>query len=79
MIYLILALWWIGGAIGYFLMRQGFLVTFERPLGKKQAWGVAEIVMGIVAGVIVGWLFVPMAFAVKGRDCIRKRIQGEPK
>ncbi len=72
MLILYLLLWLLGGVVGYFLMRQAFLVDFEDVLGKTRAWGVPEILSGILS-VFMGPLFILVAFIVKGMSCFEKR------
>ncbi len=65
--------WLLLGTIGYFLMRQGFLVDFEDALGERGAWGPDMILLGIVSVVLLGPLFILMAFIIKGKNCIKRR------
>ncbi len=73
MIWIYLAIHWIGGTLGYMLMRQGFLVDFEGVLGKRNVWQKADVFSGIVSGLAAGWVFVLIAFFVKGKFCLKRR------
>ena len=65
-------IWWLLGWLGYFLMRQGFFVSFEYALGKQRAWNGADKIMGWL-GTCIGPIFVIIAVLVKGKNCFRKR------
>ena len=67
-----LCIWFGLGVVGYFLMRQGFLVDYENVLGKDEAWGWAEVVLGILL-VVAGPLAIFIALALKGNSCFKKR------
>ncbi len=68
---------WSGlGLVGYFLMRQGFLVSYEAVLGKEKAWDWFDVILGIPL-VMTGPLAIMVALIVKGDSCFERR-QNEP-
>ena len=73
MIITLMIVWWIGGLVGYLMIRQGFLVSFESALGKREAWDVSSVVFGIFSAIILGPLFIIVALVVKGRNCFGSR------
>ncbi len=70
--YILIALWITSGIVGYFLMRQGFLVDHELSLGKKRAWRKRNIAVGML-GSLYGPVFLLMAFMIKGASCLKRR------
>ena len=74
MIICLIVVWLLLGVVGYFLMRQGFLVQFESALGEKWAWDSKDIILGIVSIVFGGPIFIIMAFSVQGKRCVKKRV-----
>ena len=74
MIVMGIILWLAAGAIGWWLMRQGFLVDFESSLGKKRAWGIKENVAGFFFA-LLGPVAILAAFFVTGTSCLKKRTK----
>lgn len=73
MVLIIIAIcWWLLGICGYFMMRQGSLVEFERALGKKEAWAYQDIVLGLIY-TITGPISILQALKMSGKNCFRKR------
>ena len=72
-ILILIAAWWLFGGIGYFLLRQGFLVEFEQCLGTKKAWGNDDALQAIFFALTCGPLFIVIAFSVEGKFCLKKR------
>lgn len=72
MLLIIAICWWLLGVCGYFMMRQGSLVEFERCLGKKVAWGGIDIVLGLLY-TFLGPLAILQALKMSGKNCFRKR------
>jgi hypothetical protein len=55
------------------MMRQGFLVRFERKgYGKDEVWGVMERVIGVLF-YVMGPFGPIISLCVVGRDAFRKR------
>ncbi len=66
-------LWIALGVVGYFMMRQGFLVEFEeKGVGKNVVWPWFMVLLGI-SSIALGPIFITMALEVQGRNCFRKR------
>ena len=72
MVYAAVISWLLAGLAGFVMMRQGFLVDFEKSLGKEVAWDVSCIVTGVL-GILAGPFFMLIALLVKGGLCFRKR------
>ncbi|MHC4121991.1 MAG: hypothetical protein ACYSSI_00325 [Planctomycetota bacterium] len=66
MIYVFIIGWLALGAVGYFLMRQGFLVDIG-------IWDKSTATMGILAAIIGGPIFIAVAFMVNGKSCLKNR------
>ena len=64
--------WWLFGICGYFMMRQGSLVEFEKELGKKGAWDIWDILLAAMY-TLYGPMAILYAFCVYGKSCFRKR------
>ena len=71
MIYAGITIWLALGVVGYLMMRQGFLVSYERILGKEKAWDWSDKI-GIIFS-IMGPIFILIAILVKGKSCFKKR------
>lgn len=73
----LIILWEFLGICGYFMLRQGSLVSFERALGKKAAWGDADVLAGLLY-TLSGPIFFFQALLMEGRNCFRRRPHESP-
>ena len=67
-----ITIWLLLGIVGYFMMRQGFLVAFEKGLGKRESWSFGEMSLGILC-ISYGVFNIFLALAICGKDCFLKR------
>lgn len=67
----IVAAWLLFGVAGYFMMRQGFYVMFEKSLGRDGAW-CKRLRTQSKYIILTGPCFFIAALCCNGMDCFRK-------
>lgn len=73
-----IGIWLFLGLCGYFMMRQGFLVSFERVLGKKATWGYWDVILGLIY-TLYGPFVIIHALSMDGKKCFQRRKKGRRK
>jgi hypothetical protein len=73
MLQIAIVVWLTMGILGYMMMRQGFLVNFEREgHGKSKAWRSFDMYIGFFS-VLLGPIFIIISLGTVGKKAFQKR------
>lgn len=73
MTYIIIAIWFLLGVCGYFMMRRGYKYDISRGIPESLCWEWewGQVVLGIVC-VLLGPIYIAIAYGINGNSCFKK-------